>query len=492
MGSTGDVSLTASVFDEDVFEYHVSLLRPGNPRPGNGEHCLAPIVASCVFAHASGLDQTVQFGLLAGDRSKLRSADSLVTDDPRIFFNVTPPSSTFICGSQGSGKSHTLACILENCLIPCRVGRLSSPLTALVFHYDTFISDNMGSPCEAAFLATHSQLDVRVLCSPTNLRTIKGTYSRFNITVAPLELDQEHLNTQRMLDLMAVGQDESPMPLYMHTVKRILRDMRITQQEHETGFDYQGFKQRLMSSNLSQAQLEPLSQRLDTLESFMPKSQTGKARATKGKKSGGSIWEPQARQLTIIDLSCPCISPETACSLFNICASIFLEQKPSIGRVMALDEAHKYMNKSVEARGFTETLLSAVRLQRHLGVRMIISTQEPTISTALLNLCSTTIVHRFSSPEWLHVLQKHLAGATVNHLAAQHGSSNDDEELRSLFGQVVELEVGEALIFSPSAIVRATCLGDGRVAFTRLGSGRLYVKIRQRVTCDGGKSLISL
>lgn len=120
--------------------------------------------------------------------------------------------------------------------------------------------------------------------------------------------------------------------------------------------------------------------------------------------------------MTIVDLSCPCISPETACSLFNICASIFLEQDTKIGRVVALDEAHKVrlspshctlhssklmavqcMNNSVEARGFTETLLSAVRLQRHLGVRMFISTQEPTTSTALLNLCSTT-VHRFSFP----------------------------------------------------------------------------------------------
>ncbi|KAL4777962.1 hypothetical protein BJX76DRAFT_367007 [Aspergillus varians] len=492
MGSTRDVSSAASVFDEDVFRYHVDLLRPGSPHQGNGEHLLAPIVASCVFEHASGLDQTTQFGLLAGLHSKLRGAGSSIDDDPRIFFNVTPPSSTFICGSQGSGKSHTLACMLENCLIPCKVGRLPSPLTAIVFHYDTFISDNMGSPCEAAFLATHPELEVRVLCSPTNLRTIKGTYSRFNIDVAPLELGQEHLNTQRMLDLMAVGQDDGPMPLYMHTVKRILREMRIVEQENETGFDYREFKQNLMSSNLTTAQLEPLRQRLETLESFMPKSHTGKARITKGRALRRSIWEPQAGRLIIVDLSCPCISPETACSLFSICTGIFLEQDTRIGRVMALDEAHKYMNKSVEARGFTETLLSAVRLQRHLGVRMIISTQEPTISTALLNLCSTTIVHRFSSPEWLRVLRKHLAGATGDDPVARDESSNDEEESQSLFGQIVELGVGEALIFSPSAIVGASSPGDGRIAFTRLGSGRVYVKIRQRLTCDGGKSVISL
>ena len=56
------------------------------------------------------------------------------------------------------------------------------------------------------------------------------------------------------------------------------------------------------------------------------------------------------------------------------------------------------MNSSAEASVFTDTLLSVVRLQRHMGVRVIVSTQEPTISTDLLNLCSVTIVHRFTSP----------------------------------------------------------------------------------------------
>ena len=42
-----------------------------------------------------------------------------------------------------------------------------------------------------------------------------------------------------------------------------------------------------------------------------------------------------------MDLSCPCISAETACSMFNTCLSIFLEQDMTTGRVVVLDEAHK-------------------------------------------------------------------------------------------------------------------------------------------------------
>ena len=120
-----------------------------------------------------------QYGLLAGLVNFLHTSNSerTISDikdrDPRVFFNIAAPSSTFICGSQGSGKSHTLSCLLENCLSSSIANELPSPLTGLVFHYDTFVSDEGGSPCEAAFLSSTSQIKVRVLCSPSNLRTIQ-------------------------------------------------------------------------------------------------------------------------------------------------------------------------------------------------------------------------------------------------------------------------------------------------------------------------------
>ncbi|KAH1403027.1 hypothetical protein KXX22_002480 [Aspergillus fumigatus] len=151
----------------------------------------------------------------------------------------------------------------------------------------------MGSPCEAAFLSSHPDVEVRVLCSPANLHTMRGTYSRFKIHVSPLQIDQEHINTKRMLDLMAVGQDDGPIPLYMHTVKRILRELRIAQQQTQTGFNYQEFKRRVMSSNLTVAQLEPLTQRLDTLESFMPQIQAAGSSGKRKKQPRGSDWKPK-------------------------------------------------------------------------------------------------------------------------------------------------------------------------------------------------------
>lgn len=110
-----------------------------------------------------------QYGLLAGDVTGSEAGGN----DPRIFYNVGAPSSTFICGSQGSGKSHTLSCLLESCLLDSAANSLKKPLTGIVFHYDTFVSDTGGSPCEAAYLSSNKNVEVRVLCAPTNVVQIK-------------------------------------------------------------------------------------------------------------------------------------------------------------------------------------------------------------------------------------------------------------------------------------------------------------------------------
>jgi hypothetical protein len=66
-----------------------------------------------------------------------------------------------------------------------------------------------------------------------------------------------------MMDLMAVTDDD--VLLYMESVKRILREMRI---------DYREFRRRIDGCGFTPGQMGPLSQRLDALESFMPAFQT--------------------------------------------------------------------------------------------------------------------------------------------------------------------------------------------------------------------------
>ncbi|RDA89872.1 hypothetical protein CP533_6655 [Ophiocordyceps camponoti-saundersi (nom. inval.)] len=452
-----------------------------------------------------------QYGLLGGQSTRYNPTVKDASQDPRIFYNVSAPSSVFICGSQGSGKSHTLSCILENCLLPCEANVLPNPLTGLVLHFDAFVSEVGGSPCEAAYLSSNPGVRVRVLCPPTNMARIKDIYKKLpNLTVEALQLDERDLNTKRMLDLMAISSIQGGgMPLYLHVVTRILRDLRIEQQQTGGTFNYAKFRSRIENEDMTPGQMAPLQQRLDTLQSFMVKEQVSvnslrRNKATTTTKRGIN-WEPKAGQLTIIDLSCPCVTADAACALFNICVSLFLEQpSEGIGRVIALDEAHRYMNQSEESASssLTETLLTSIRVQRHIGTRVIISTQEPTISPKLLDLCSVTIVHRFSSPDWFRVLKRHLATEEDDD-NYKFGIAQTEGGTIDLFCKILALRQGEALLFAPNAIVAVPVIANGsshaeetvgkRVdpKLAMLGSRTMNMRVRKRVTDDGGRTVMA-
>lgn len=134
---------------------------------------------------------------------------------------------------------------------------------------------------------------------------------------------------------------------------------------------------------------------------------------------------------------------------------------------------------------FTESLLSVIRQQRHLATRIIIATQEPTISPALLDLSSMTIVHRFTSPSWLAALKSHLAGVSVEREVSKR-------DVTEIFKQIVNLEAGEALLFSPSAMTGPEKdAGLQGLEMQKLGLGYVKVRVRQRLTADGGRSILA-
>ena len=134
------------------------------------------------------------------------------------------------------------------------------------------------------------------------------------------------------------------------------------------------------------------------------------------------------------------------------------------------------MSDSSASKALTESLFSVIRQQRHFGVRVIISTQEPTLSPRFMDLCSMTVVHRFTSPEWFTVLRRHIP---------VEGEKRNPNEI---FQQILKLRVGEALVFAPSTILRRRCGGESE----RLGSSILQIKVRKRLTWDGGKSIVCL
>ena len=134
--------------------------------------------------------------------------------------------------------------------------------------------------------------------------------------------------------------------------------------------------------------------------------------------------------------------------------------------------------------------MSIIRQQRHLSSRVLIATQEPDLDTRLLDLCNVTVVHQFNSPDWYRVLKKHLAGTrTIG------GEEPIDDEI---FSQIVDLPPGSALLFSPKAMLHVESeqqntseVTSHTLKISRLKHGYIKIKMRERITQDGGNSIMA-
>ena len=295
-----------------------------------------------------------QYSMLGNKVGSFRDGTLEQSADPSnpnnlLFLNTNEPFSTFICGSQGGGKSHTLSCILEGALLKeSPVGQVKAPSSAIVFHYDQFSSHSTSQICEAAYLCS-GNLPVRVIVSPTNYSVMNQVYSNLGgftggmakPQVIPFYLKEEHLHIQNMKTLMSCAGGESTMPLYLERVFSILKDMAMEAGSTRARLNYREFKRQIDSEAFSKEQKGPLNQRLALLDDFMTRYE--KTKLSKSSRMAlAKAWEFEPGTLTIIDLSCPFVSAGDACSLFTVALSLFMESRgKGHPRMIALDEAHK-------------------------------------------------------------------------------------------------------------------------------------------------------
>jgi hypothetical protein len=448
-----------------------------------------------------------QYGLLGFD---LDNCD-LNGDPEPILLNTNSPSSVFLCGSQGSGKSYTLSCMLENHILHDEsVGAQRETIPGFVFHWDTNTS---GSLAEAASLCSRG-IKVRLLVSWSNYQQMKKLYEKFarkvggKIEVRPLLFEDTELTVSHIRNLMSFRDGSLETPLYLEVIKNILR--RLGRKSEQ--FSVKTFLSDLAAAGLSPAQLQMLDQRLSILKTFSAATapdivqQDYKNLHPKGlekeyRKQGlgfkGDCITVERGTLTIIDLSDPFVDASTACVLFDICLAIILKRhkeaitanKISPGLIVTFDEAHKFLDKNIpSADVFTSSLLTTIREQRHNAARVIIATQEPTISEKLLDLCSISIVHRFNSPAWFTTLCGHLGAAST---LAGEGKEDDVKTSKAkLFERIIALQTGQSLVFSPTSWVRggAQSGGGDAVEPMRLGSGVMRMKTRERRGEDSGRT----
>ncbi|KAL4241198.1 hypothetical protein ABKN59_000322 [Abortiporus biennis] len=435
----------------------------------------APLVTRAAFVAAGGQKTFPQRGVLGQlldyDCPDPTSSNPSSTD--RLYINTNAPFSTLVCGVQGSGKSHTVSLMLENMLITecASIGRQRKPLSGLVLHFGEGGTTTL--PSEAAWIAVADQgvfeaPRVRVFVSKSSLNTMKAVYAPLGdrVTVSPLLFTEGELDAQAFLTMMAVGSTESA-PLYIQTILSILRSLG-------ESFTVEKFMTKLEQEkkNLLPTQLTALKQRMALLESFIDK------KSIKSRQFPPDRFTPG--ELTIIDLSDPFVDPAAACNFFEVITRAFVRADLGTGKVLLVDEAHKYLSAQNGGSGLTKELLSLIRQQRHYAMRVIISTQEPTVvPPVLIDLCTVTILHRFSSPAWWEHVAKHVSANMTSTEA---------------FDRVVRLQTGHAIVLAPTAL---RVVAENGVYFEntqdrvrQFGRAWMLVATRRRVTKDGGASIM--
>ncbi len=226
---------------------------------------------------------------------------------------------------------------------------------------------------------------------------------------------------------------------------------------------------------LTAAQSCTLQQRLDLLRTLISDSDKNSVL----RKDMGSIemcCTPGT--LVIADLTDPLLAPTDANNIFNILVSQFRSLKVVGGKVLALDEAHKYLS-SENMVGLTNNVVDAVRVMRHEGMRIVISTQCPKVLPGeLLELVTLSIAHKFHSKEWLDYLHAKIPISVCLEYSKDGVPKSQDLSIADF----LSLKRGEAIIYANNHKIKG---------LESYRAENLKLKIRERLTKDLGATKCS-
>eukprot|EP00759_Apiculatamorpha_spiralis_P046368 PhF_6_TR42795/c0_g3_i2/m.64755 len=213
---------------------------------------------------------TKEYGLFASIINE--NDDEEEEEEEYVYLNVHAPFCFVAVGLQGSGKSHSLNVLVENCVLaqnrPSTM-KLKNAVTTLIFQYDThnavpeilsLYRPNPASPIQTSL----SETNLTIFVSPANYRERLQFYRAQapSVTVLPLLFSWEHLTAEQIRTLMRV--QESDTQLYMVGMMTLLR--KYQQQEQDVPFEQ--FATECLK-DLQPGQSGPLQQRLDVMRQFL-------------------------------------------------------------------------------------------------------------------------------------------------------------------------------------------------------------------------------
>lgn len=220
--------------------------------------------------------------LLPSNERHLFSETALLgtnTDGENIFLNTSDPFVAITLGVQGSGKSHSSAVLLENCLCPCPYAvTLMRPMAGLVFHFDhsesnicemTGLVDSHPRLPKENLVAAQAPLEkIIVLVSPSFYHQRKQFYDSGDgkYVVKPLLFRWNSLHAAHLKILMGIKHDDKQ--LY---VSLVLAKLQEYQRKSEIP-EFEDFCKEMLDLVSSGSQAGPLMQRFHLLRQIVYES----------------------------------------------------------------------------------------------------------------------------------------------------------------------------------------------------------------------------
>jgi hypothetical protein len=169
----------------------------------------------------------------------------------------------------------------------------------------------------------------------------------------------------------------------------------------------------------------------------------------------------------------PMLSPRDADGIFQVLLQQFrqVDVDGKCGKLVICDEAHKYFDQRGNY-GLAASVVETVRLMRHEGMRVVVSTQSPTtMPQELLELSTVTVLHRFHSQDWWKYLSLKIPLPVDG------------------FRYIRELIPGMALVFAQGTSLSQVSISNGGDAEDTTEA--FVCCIRDRITKDRGRSRLN-
>lgn len=367
------------------------------------------------------------------------------------YLNIHEPFSCVISGVQGSGKSYTTNKIIEGFILK---GNHNS--STLICYYDT----NQEMISESAGLCSINIKNTIILTSPSNYFNRKKIYQErinSNINVMPLLFDFKKLNIRMLKILMNIKTNDNQ--LYMQGIINVLR--KNSKKKINTINNIIDFEEEIKKElKLDKQQNLPLRQRLELIKSFLLESEEN-IELLKYYKIDELSNIFKEGNMVIVDLTDDLIDSTYANEIFRLMVDIFKSNNLNISKLLIFDEAHKYLNDKEDT--LNNDIIDIIRMQRHYGIRTIISTQNPCVlNKEIIELTNFMVLHRFSSPRWYEYIKK-------LYNIKEYIELNDDKI--NTFEFLLKIDTGSCILVCPKQDIF------------------INLKIDKRITKDLGSSI---